>query len=100
MLTRFVKNYLLRHQHPLNRVLHLVGVPLTFLATAVLLWEGQVIWGCGTFVAGYALQFAGHAVEGNDAGEVIVLKRALGFPYVDIVPRPVSVKERKNEGRY
>lgn len=93
MLTRFVINYLLRHQHPLNQVLHLVGVPLTFVVTAMLLWEGFAIRACGTFIAGYLLQFAGHWIEGNDAGEVILLKRALGFPYVDIVPRPVSVKE-------
>jgi uncharacterized membrane protein YGL010W len=93
MLRKFVINYLLRHQHPVNQALHVIGVPLTFVATAVLLWEGFATWACGTFVAGYLLQFAGHWIEGNDAGEAIVLKRALGIPYVDIVPRPVSVKE-------
>ncbi len=93
MLRKFVINYLLRHQHPVNQALHVIGVPLTFVATAVLLWEGFATRACGTFFAGYLLQFAGHWIEGNDAGEAIVLKRALGIPYVDIVPRPVSVKE-------
>jgi hypothetical protein len=93
MLKRFAVNYLMRHQHPVNQMLHLVGVPLTFLVTAGLLFEGLTGWAGGTFVAGYLLQFAGHWVEGNDAGEVILLKRALGIPYVDIVPRSVSVKD-------
>jgi hypothetical protein len=36
------------------------------------------------------LQFLGHAVEGNDAGEVVALKRWLGLPYVAIAPRSKS----------
>jgi len=35
----------------------------------------------------YALQWLGHRIEGNDMGEVILLKRALGLPYVRISPR-------------
>ena len=30
------------------------------------------------YVAGFALQFLGHAIEGNDAGETIVFKKLLG----------------------
>lgn len=93
MLKKFVINYLQRHQHPLNQALHLAGVPLTFLVSAVLLWNGLAGWACGAFIGGYLLQFAGHWVEGNDAGEVVLLKRALGIPYIDIVPRSVSVKD-------
>ena len=29
------------------------------------------------------LQFAGHALEGTDPGEVIYFKRKLGLPYVE-----------------
>ncbi len=42
------------------------------------------------FVAGYALQFAGHAIEGNDAGELILFKRLLGRPYVAVARRKAS----------
>jgi hypothetical protein len=38
------------------------------------------------FVGGYALQFIGHAVEGNDAGEVVLVKRWLGKPCKEFGP--------------
>lgn len=41
----------------------------------------------GLFVAGYGLQFLGHAIEGNDAGELIMVKKWLGKPYVAIAPQ-------------
>ncbi|MFO0948166.1 MAG: hypothetical protein U1D30_19970 [Planctomycetota bacterium] len=44
----------------------------------------------GLFVPGYALQFVGHAIEGNDAGELILVKRPFGKPYVAVVPRQKS----------
>jgi hypothetical protein len=83
----FLHNYLLRHQHPINQCLHLVGVPLTFLVSAYWLYTGSGWWALGAFIGGYALQFLGHAIEGNDAGEMILVKRAMGLPYIDIVPR-------------
>ncbi|MDZ4688288.1 MAG: Mpo1-like protein [Planctomycetaceae bacterium] len=83
----FVKNYIERHQHPASQVLHLVGVPLTFIVSTLWLCQGYGWWALGAFAGGYVLQFAGHAIEGNDAGEVVLVKKALGLPYVDIVPR-------------
>ena len=38
------------------------------------------------FVGGYVLQFAGHAIEGNDPGELILIKKALGKPYQEFAP--------------
>ena len=38
-------------------------------------------------VGGYALQWIGHRLEGNDMGEYILLKRLLGKPYVAVSPR-------------
>ena len=93
MVANFIKNYMERHQHPVNQVLHLVGVPLTFLVSAACLCFQQWWWALAAFLGGYALQFLGHAIEGNDAGETILVKKALGLPYVDIVPRPKSVKD-------
>ncbi len=93
MIEQFVKNYIERHQHPVNQVLHVVGVPLTFMVSTVLLIQHQGWWALAAFLGGYVLQFAGHAVEGNDAGETILVKRALGLPYIDIVPKSKTVKE-------
>jgi hypothetical protein len=82
MFRKFLSNYLPRHRNRTNRLLHLIGVPLSFVAPpifAVLGYPWYVHVGC--FVGGYVLQFAGHAVEGNDAGEVVFFKRMLGLPY-------------------
>ena len=86
MLRRFVTNYVARHRHPVNQVLHLVGVPLTFAGPVVCLIAERPWWALACFVGGYALQFAGHAVEGNDAGETILFKRAFGRPYTEFGP--------------
>ena len=87
MLTWIVE-YLKRHRHPANRMLHAIGLPLSFLVPIGCLVAGEWVWALGAFVAGYALQFLGHAVEGNDAGEMILIKKRLGLPYVAVVPRP------------
>ena len=90
MLRRFVTNYIERHLHPVNRLLHLVGVPLTFVVSVVMLIAGRPWWALGCFVVGYALQFIGHAIEGNDAGETVLVKRWLGRPCVEFGPRHPS----------
>ena len=82
MLRRFWHNYLPRHQNRVNQLLHLVGVPLSFLVAPALAMGGaDWYWHVGCFVAGYVFQFVGHAVEGNDAGEVVFVKKMLGLPY-------------------
>lgn len=83
---RFVSNYIQRHQHPVNQLLHLLGVPLTFVVSFVVLAQGHPWWGLLCFVSGYVLQFQGHAIEGNDAGEVVLIKKWLGKPYVEFGP--------------
>jgi hypothetical protein len=80
-------NWVARHQHPFNYGIHLVGIPLT-LVGLVLLFVLPWYWGVGLFALGYLFQFVGHRVEGNDVGELIPVKRALGLPVVAIVPRP------------
>jgi len=82
-----LRNYLARHQHPANLALHVVGLPVTFVAPLVLLVLRQGWWALAAFVAGYAMQFLGHAIEGNDAGEMILVKKLLGKPYVAVVSR-------------
>jgi hypothetical protein len=82
-------NWLERHQHPFNRGIHFLGIPLA-LAGVVLFftlpWH-EWYWGVSAFIVGYLLQWIGHLVEGNDLGEWAGIKRLLGLPYVAISPR-------------
>ncbi len=89
----WLKDWLARHRSPISFWLHMFGVPLTLAGLALtghmLLVDRWDIWPrpVGLFVAGYLLQFIGHRHEGNDMGEVILLKRLLGKPYVGVSPR-------------
>lgn len=83
------RNWLERHQHPVNFWIHLVGIPLALAGVVLLIWE-EWAWGGAALVAGYALQWVGHRVEGNDVGELVPLKRLLGLPVVTVVPRPAN----------
>jgi hypothetical protein len=88
-LRRALGNWLERHQHPFNRGIHLLGIPLALLGVVLfftLSWD-EWYWGVLAFVAGYLLQWIGHLVEGNDLGEWAGIKRLLGLPYVAISPR-------------
>lgn len=88
MIRRFLKNYLPRHRNRTNQLLHLIGVPLTFIGTPVAIAQGvEWYWPLLCFLGGYGLQFAGHAVEGNDAGEIVFLKKKLGMPYTEYGPQ-------------
>lgn len=85
--------YLERHQHGASRVLHVIGVPMT-VAALVLAgvqlahWRWDLWWRPAVLlVVGYLLQYVGHLIEGNDMGEVVLLKKWLGKPYVAVSPR-------------
>jgi hypothetical protein len=81
-------NWLERHQHPFNRGIHFLGIPLALAGVALLIgWWDEWYWGVLAFVGGYVLQWLGHLVEGNDLGEWAGIKRILGLPYVSISPR-------------
>ena len=84
-----VHRWLLRHPHPTSFILHMIGIPPTFLgALFVPIYLCMLSWtmfflALGLFVGGYLLQFAGHLLEGTDPGEIIYFKRKLGMPYVE-----------------
>jgi hypothetical protein len=89
----WLSNWLERHQSPVSFFLHMLGIPLTIAALVLgaiqlLEWRWDLWWRPATlFVGGYLLQWIGHRIEGNDMGELILIKRALGRPYVAVSPR-------------
>lgn len=79
------RNWLDRHRHGFNFWVHMLGIPMA-VAGVPLLFLADWYWGVGAIAAGYALQWVGHRVEGNDVGEFIPVKKLLGLPYVAIAP--------------
>ena len=63
MSESFIENYKAKHRHPLNKLMHSVGIPMIVVSLPVFLFSWR--WGLGLFVVGWVLQFAGHAIEGN-----------------------------------
>lgn len=65
----WVAQYAKSHQHPLNQLTHTIGIPMILLSLVFML-AGIVVrpalWiGLALFVLGWALQFLGHAIEGQ-----------------------------------
>ena len=89
----WIDHWLARHRHAVNRRLHAVAIPLLPLAAALVVWQwldgAWLFWWrpVALIVTSYALQWIGHKTEGNDMGEMILIKRLLGRPYVAIAPR-------------
>jgi hypothetical protein len=83
-----LRNWLQRHRHPFNFWIHMLGIPLAVagLVWLIVRWD-EWYWGVAGLVLGYALQWLGHTIEGNDVGEWAGIKRLLGLPYVGISPR-------------
>ena len=83
----------LRHQHPLSLWLHGLGIPLTIAALVLGVvqlanWRWDLWWRPTVLLAaGYLLQWVGHRIEGNTMGELILLKKWRGRPYVAIAPQ-------------
>ena len=80
------RNWLLRHQHPFNFGIHLLGIPVALLGLVLFAFVPWY-WAVGAVVLGYLFQWLGHRVEGNDVGEFIPVKRLLGRPVVAVAPR-------------
>ncbi len=82
-----------RHRHRVSFWLHIVGIPLAVGGGILALVQlGQGRWDLwwrpvALIAAGYVLQWLGHRLEGNDMGEVILVKKWLHRPYVSVSPR-------------
>ena len=73
-----ISNWRKRHRNTTNFWLHMLGIPMCFVAAPVLLIFQQYCLAATMFVAGYAVQFIGHLVEGNRSGEEMLLRKLLG----------------------
>ncbi|MBI4534332.1 MAG: DUF962 domain-containing protein [Candidatus Melainabacteria bacterium] len=69
----FVSDYIKRHNHPVNAWLHLIGVPMTVWAIYWLV-SWKITEGLCCLVGGYFLQYLGHRAQGNEVGEVMLIK--------------------------
>jgi uncharacterized membrane protein YGL010W len=63
MQNELVTKYKSKHQHPLNRLSHSIGIPLIVLSLPMFFFNWS--WALAMFMVGWILQFVGHAIEGN-----------------------------------
>ena len=63
MAQSFIENYKAKHQHPLNKLSHSIGIPLIVISLPLFFLNWG--WALGLFVVGWAFQFVGHGIEGN-----------------------------------
>lgn len=76
-ILNFVVNYCHHHAHPANAALHLVGVPMLAVGLFRLV-TGRPAAGLSLIAVSYLLQFLGHTAQGNEVGEVTLIKRIYG----------------------
>ena len=66
MAQELLANYKAKHQHPLNRLCHSIGIPMIALSILLLplgLAAGFWALSAGLFAFGWGLQFVGHFYE-------------------------------------
>lgn len=78
LIKAFVADYLLRHKNSVDRVLHIIGVPLAFFGIFQLFTVNRAAGFINIFF-GYLLQWIGHTYfEKNEVGEWILIKKIIG----------------------
>jgi hypothetical protein len=69
----FLVDYCQRHANPVNAFLHILGVPAVFIGLYDLctgkVWRALIL-----IAVGYFLQYLGHRAQGNEVGEVTLIK--------------------------
>jgi len=79
IIKNYLRTYMSNHTDSRNRVLHVIGVPLAPWGAIVLLIRGQVLWAIVAFFLGYGLQWIGHRAEGNEMGDLVLLRQLAGY---------------------
>ena len=59
----FIENYKAKHQHPLNKLSHSIGIPVIVISLPLFFISWR--WALGLSIVGWAFQFLGHLIEGN-----------------------------------
>ena len=66
---QWIDEYSVSHQNKFNQFCHMFGIPMIVLSLLLMPLGFLSAWflyvGIGLFVAGWALQFIGHAIEGK-----------------------------------
>lgn len=60
----YVKSYPNFHQHPINKAIHLICIPLIIISM-ILMGTRYWRWGIAGFILGWTAQIVGHRIEGN-----------------------------------
>lgn len=63
MSDSFIEHYKAKHRHPLNKLMHNVGIPMIVVSLPLFFFSWR--WALGLFIGGWIFQFTGHAIEGN-----------------------------------
>jgi uncharacterized membrane protein YGL010W len=63
MADSFIDNYKAKHRHPVNKLCHIIGIPMITVSWLLFFFNWR--WALALFVTGWILQFVGHAIEGN-----------------------------------
>ncbi len=63
MPASFMENYKAKHQHPLNKLTHNIGIPMIVISLPLFFFNWR--WALALFIVGWIFQFIGHAIEGN-----------------------------------
>ncbi len=58
-----LQNYRAKHQHPLNKLCHSVGIPMIVISLPLVFFNWPLA--LTLFAGGWILQFLGHKIEGN-----------------------------------
>jgi uncharacterized membrane protein YGL010W len=69
-MSEWIAQYSESHQHPVNRLLHTIGIPMIaasiLLAVVAAVALPSLLWiAGGLFIVGWIFQFVGHAFEGK-----------------------------------
>lgn len=62
-LKQKLEEYKRDHQHPVNKAIHMVGIPIILVSLPLIFFAPPV--GIALFVFGWILQLIGHAFEGK-----------------------------------
>ncbi len=67
------------HNHPVNRALHMIAIPVGF-SSIIVIWFHWII-GLLLIPAAFALAWLGHLIEGNKPHFLIILCTYLSRPF-------------------